>query len=641
MITRNFSLFVMAAAALCALGSSSFATTRASDTPSFQRDCPPAASNFDPGPVLQTEAAADMNIPIEVLRCTTFEAFQWAILSEDTGTLERVAAAFASGNDEIGRLERARRDASKKVGTLEEERDAWLSQPVSNQNRTPELARTDAELAVARATLVTTSQTLTRDHPAYVALSQPRALSIAQTRALMRPGEVVVQILVNDDATYIWAVSKDAIAWRRVGELGAAAMNEKVARLRRSLTVPDVSRSGHTTAARMGATTTTKTNRSQEDADPKTPVPYEADIAFELYALLFKPLEAILAQDTTLLVVSTGSLSGLPLGVLLTQPVQAGVDVRLTQRLSALSWMADRHTIVALPTLASLRALRCHPRTGAGMGAAPGCPNMGQVAAPTANETGPIALFGVGDPVLLGDEAPEPTALSALPPPAALFDGPTGLANVATLRRLRQLPGTNVELTTIGRNFGSDARLLLREQATEAAIKASADLPRARFVLFATHGLLTGDVGVGEPGLVLTPPAQASVLNDGLLTASEAALLNLRAEFVVLSACNTANVSGQVGAEGLRGLGPAFFYAGAKSLLVSHWEVSDDATAQLMQNVFANLDRQAPGDPLTSRASAFSKAMKTLRQSDPEDPRSGTWVHPAFWGAFSFMGEPS
>jgi CHAT domain len=451
------------------------AITNAPGTPTVQRDCPPAASNFHPGPILQSESAADAPIPIEVLRCTTFEAFQWAMLSEDGATLERVSAAFAAGDTAIGQVERNRRAASQRVSTLEQERDDWLKQPLSTDNRAQEIVRVEGELGEARLAMGTLATKLAADYPAYVALSQPRALSVAQTRALMRPGEVVVQILVNEEATYVWAVSKDAIEWRRVPELGNVALTQKVVALRRSLAVPDVSSSA--------STPRTRSNDPQAESDPKTPVPFEADIAHELYALLFKPLESILTPDTTLLVVSSGALSGIPLGVLLTQPVQAGIDVRYPQRLRNLSWMADRHTIVALPTLASLRALRCHPSTGAGAGAAAGCPNVGRGAVAKARTGEDIPLFGVGDPVLLGDVGRTRSSVSTIPAPSEVFDTPTGLANVATLRLLKPLPGTNIELTAISNRYGTRARLLLRERATETSVKASTDLPRARYVV--------------------------------------------------------------------------------------------------------------------------------------------------------------
>ncbi len=82
---------------------------------------------------------------------------------------------------------------------------------------------------------------------------------------------------------------------------------------------------------------------------------------------------------------------------------------------------------------------------------------------------------------------------------------------------------------------------------------------------FATHGLVAGQIrGAAEPALVLTPPAVASAADDGLLTASEIArFLKLDADWVILSACNTA-AGDSPGAEGLSGLAKAFFYAGAR-----------------------------------------------------------------------------
>ena len=78
--------------------------------------------------------------------------------------------------------------------------------------------------------------------------------------------------------------------------------------------------------------------------------------------------------------------------------------------------------------------------------------------------------------------------------------------------------------------------------------------------------------GLGEPALVLTIPKEATPLDDGLLTANEIAQLKLNADWVVLSACNTA-AGDKPGAEALSGLARTFFYAGTRALLVSHWAV--------------------------------------------------------------------
>lgn len=150
-------------------------------------------------------------------------------------------------------------------------------------------------------------------------------------------------------------------------------------------------------------------------------------------------------------------------------------------------------------------------------------------------------------------------------------------------------------------------------------------------MVFSTHGLMAG-ASVAEPGLVLTPPTTASEADDGYLTASEAAQLRLRAEFVVLSACNTAASDGRPGGEGLSGLARAFFYAGARSVLVSHWEVSDLATTALITGTFAGLDTAAPDDP-AARAKSLQAAMLAVRSER-------RWGHPAYWAAFTLVGTP-
>jgi CHAT domain-containing protein len=116
-------------------------------------------------------------------------------------------------------------------------------------------------------------------------------------------------------------------------------------------------------------------------------------------------------------------------------------------------------------------------------------------------------------------------------------------------------------------------------------------LANYRVVYFATHALVAGEVekfakAKAEPALVLSIPDKPSEEDDGLLTASEVAMLKLNADFVVLSACNTA-AGDKPGAEALSGLARAFFYAGAKSLVVSHWEVDSDATVALKRMVLA------------------------------------------------------
>src|SRR5208282_374042 len=109
---------------------------------------------------------------------------------------------------------------------------------------------------------------------------------------------------------------------------------------------------------------------------------------------------------------------------------------------------------------------------------------------------------------------------------------------------------------------------------------------------FATHGLLPGElVCQTEPALALSPPPTPAKTKeeDGLLEASEIAELKLNAGLVVLSACNTAEGRDDLGGGSLAGLAEAFFFAGARTLVASHWQVPSAATARLMVGMFGHL----------------------------------------------------
>jgi CHAT domain-containing protein len=200
------------------------------------------------------------------------------------------------------------------------------------------------------------------------------------------------------------------------------------------------------------------------------------------------------------------------------------------------------------------------------------------------------------------------------------------------------LPETADELCGVARASGSgDEAVYLGGKASETKIKAlsaSGVLGNSRIVHFATHGLLAGETETlaaskAEPALILTPPTTATEEDDGLLTASEIAQLKLDADWVVLSACNTAaGESDKAGAEALSGLARAFFYAGARALLVSHWAVNSEATVKLMTRTFDELK----STPNIGRAEAMRRSMLTL---------IGTtgYAHPTNWAPFVVVGE--
>ena len=122
---------------------------------------------------------------------------------------------------------------------------------------------------------------------------------------------------------------------------------------------------------------------------------------------------------------------------------------------------------------------------------------------------------------------------------------------------------------------------------------------------------------------------EASEDDDGYLSSSEIAELKLNADWVILSACNTA-AGNASSAEALSGLASAFIYAQARALLVSHWEVDSVATVKLITSAMREVARNRS----VGRAEALRRAMLAL--IDGGDPRE---AHPAFWAPFIVVGE--
>ena len=297
-----------------------------------------------------------------------------------------------------------------------------------------------------------------------------------------------------------------------------------------------------------------------------------------------------------------------------------------------IAWLIRDHALTVLPSVASLAALRRNAKVS----------------------NAPEPFIGFGNPVLtrscgaifIPDKCPEDeikvaategsVTRSAAPVDAVgdYFRG--GLADIAALKsRLCPLPDTAHELACVASSLGAGPKsLVLGKDMTETAVKTM-PLDLYRIVHFATHGLLAGETARlasmrAEPALVFSPPDVATEKDDGLLTASEVAGLKLDADWVIMSACNTASGAGP-GAEALSGLAKAFFYAGARALLVSHWPVNSYAATMLTSRTFAEMRK----DKTIGRSEAFRRAMLAL-MSDKDRP----WAaHPSVWAPFVVVGE--
>src|SRR5262249_26547189 len=157
-------------------------------------------------------------------------------------------------------------------------------------------------------------------------------------------------------------------------------------------------------------------------------------------------------------------------------------------------------------------------------------------------------------------------------------------------------------------------------------------LADTRIIAFATHALTAGEItGLKDPALVLTPPLRPTDDDNGLLGTEDILRLRLnKDEWLILSGCNT----GESGSsEGLSALVRAFFYAGAKSLLVSQWSVDDEATQRLMTSTLVSYAKHR----FELHSESLREAMISLMNSGKGS--QAYFAHPFAWAPFVVVGE--
>ena len=321
-----------------------------------------------------------------------------------------------------------------------------------------------------------------------------------------------------------------------------------------------------------------------------------------------------------------GPLGSLPLSVLPTtsDPLPAPGPLPFANH-GQVAWLAKTHSVTLVPSVSAMVALRALP-----------------AAKPDRDP-----FIGFGDPffskkqaeIQVADAGAGVTLRGApLKLRSALRGGGIDARQLASLPRL---PDTASEVTSIALALKTDpvAVVFLGADADEKRVK-SMDLSRYRVVTFATHGLVANDLeGLTQPALALTTPEITGNIDDGLLTMEEILGLELDADWVVLSACNTAS-AGRAGAEAVSGLGQAFFYAGTRALLASNWPVETTSAKALTTDIFR---RQAEDSDLARSEALRRAAMALMETGALKDPGTGralySFAHPLFWAPFSLIGD--
>jgi CHAT domain-containing protein len=447
------------------------------------------------------------------------------------------------------------------------------------------------------------SAEIERKFPDYARLVNPGPATVADVQKTLRPGEAMLAVFSGQRRTYAWAVPKTGPAAMAVAPLNRDGLAATVAKLRKAL----------------------DPNAQTLDDIPA----FDVAEAHRLYAGLLQPAEAGWREAKTLFVVPDGALGQLPLALLVTAPTAlaaADADGVPFSRYRAVPFLAKRVAVAQLPSVGSLAALRAVP-------------------APRGERK---AFVGFGDPWFNKEQAAEgardlaavqTAGLTTRGIPIRLRSAPKNSDYSAEYGQLPRLPDTADEVRSIAVALRADTGdVILGAKASPTTVKQM-DLRNRRIVMFATHGLVPGDLsGLGQPALALSAPDVTGNPADGLLTVEDILALKLNADWVVLSACNTAAAQG-AGAEAVSGLGRAFFYAGTRALLVSNWPVESSSARELTTDLFR---RQVETAGL-SRAEAMRQAMLTLIDGPglkgPDGKALFSYAHPIFWAPFSLVGD--
>ncbi len=543
------------------------------------------------------ERAARIDAVAEAFRLA--DVVRWQSVQR---ALNASAARAATNDPVLADLARKEQDDRREIGALYRLLGNLVSRPLARQD-VEAIAEVRARIEIRRRSLDETVATIEQHFPSYAELTRPAPATVDQVQALLEPGEALIATLVGPDRTFVWAVPERGPVAFAVVPLGREALQDTVTTLRKALEPAATTLAG---------------------------IPdFDVALAHRVYAGLLEPVRSGWQHARNLIVVADGPLGQLPVALLPTRPIALAPDSPTPfANYREVPWLIRSHAVTMLPSVASLATLRALPPVSRGRR-----PFVGFGDPHFSTEQARLAVYGP-----TGSAGPVALATRAMP---VRLRGTPRRFNTRHLATLPPLPDTADEILGLARTMNADpARdVFLGARANEQTVKR-VDLANYRVVAFATHGLGPGDIdSLTQPALALSAPDVAGVDGDGLLTMDEILSLRLNADWVVLSACNSASGEG-AGSESLSGLGRAFFYAGARALLVSHWPLETTSARAATTELLRRLQRT----PAMSRAEALQQTMNWLiDQAMITDARSGTplfsYAHPIFWAAFTLIGD--
>lgn len=460
------------------------------------------------------------------------------------------------------------------------------------------LSELDRELGQLQDRYRETSERIQLQSPAYTALTHPMTLTGQQVQALLDNDTLLLEYSLGPTVSYVWAVTRSSLAVYRLP--ARPAIEAAVAELRAQLTARSL----------QAQETDTQRHRRLSLADTRL-----SAAARDVSRLVLGPVSDLLTHERVV-IVSDGALQYVPFAALpapsgpTVHDDPAGEDAPLVQRLE----------ITNLPSASVLAELRQEAQE--------------RVAPPKSVAVLADPVFDAKDERITHPDSAD--VLSELATDAAesmQSDRPRGLQRASAASSLEEPPDivldrllwTRVEAAQIMKVTPAGTGLLAQDFAANLTTALSPALAQYRIVHFATHAVSDSE-HPERSGLVLSLFDRHGQPENGFLSLQQIYGLNLPADLVVLSACETA-LGREIGGEGLVGLVRGFMYAGATRVIASLWSVDDEVTASLMAHFYRGLEQER-----LSPAAALRAAQMAVRK----EPK---WRPPYYWAGFQLQGE--
>lgn len=529
------------------------------------------------------------------------QAFQFADMARGSAVQRALTQSTARSNIKDKRLEalaRKEQDLQRRMNSLNELLAALAAAPPERQLPGVQ-SKMKADVESLKAERNSVKKEIENRFPEYFDLVEPKPITVARTSKILKPNEVLVTWYFGERKSYVWAIHASGLHGHSTLDLTKADVSRDVERMRKALD-PGV---------------------ASVDEIP----PFDVGLAHRFYNQLIRPVEKSLDGKDLLISIPHASLGQLPISTFITAPMkQPARGAASFEAYRSAAWLVRRIAISQLPSVNALAALRSDAK----------------------RQSQSQSFIAFADPYFSADQAKQKisqpaTQLATRGIPLKLRNAPrTAGVSSAELALLPPLPDTSLEVLEIGQVLGAKREdIHLHEQASVKQVMQT-DFSNKSIVMFSTHGLIPGELdGLTQPALALSSPEVTGEKDsDGLLTMDRILELKLNADWVVLSACNTASSDGN--SEAVSGLGRAFFYAGARALLVSNWPVDTVASRQLMTDLFK---RQGASSGI-SKPEALRQAMLEVADKgayrDAKSKAIGyAYAHPLFWAPFVIVGD--